>query len=176
MADQTDNTRQPAPFWWPDAQGFAMASIILIAAAALFIRMFKTSSADDKMLDTMITIIFSTCLVTVFQYTFGSSRGSAAKDDTQNRIVEKALATPPVVVAPVAPVEPPQAFNPQLTLKDGKVVRTVADALSFVSYQTPTTPESVAARDDVMKILANGGTDAQKAEAFTKWAAGQGLI
>jgi hypothetical protein len=56
--------------------------------------MFSTSTVDDKMLDTMITILFSTCLVTVYNYSFGSSRGSQAKDDTQNKIVEK-LTGPP---------------------------------------------------------------------------------
>jgi cbb3-type cytochrome oxidase subunit 3 len=90
------------PYWMPDAQGFAIGAIILICAAALFVRMFHTSNADDKMLDTMITILFSTCLVAVFQYLFGSSRGSAAKDDNQTKIIER-LAPPP---APVAPVEP----------------------------------------------------------------------
>lgn len=53
------------------------------------------------MLETMLTILFSTCLVTVYNFSFGSSRGSAAKDDTQNKIVEK-LTSPS---GPVMPAE-----------------------------------------------------------------------
>jgi len=49
----------------------------------------------------MITILFSTCLVTVYNYTFGSSRPSA-KDEAQTRIVEKLAAVPALeTVAPV---------------------------------------------------------------------------
>lgn len=70
------------PFWIPDMQSIAACAIILICAAALFVRMFHPSGIEDKMLDTMITILFSTCLVGVFQYLFGSSRGSDKKDDT----------------------------------------------------------------------------------------------
>jgi hypothetical protein len=77
------------PWWAPDAQGFLAAAIVVICGLALFARMASTSTTDDKMLDTMITILFSTCLVTVYNYTFGSSRGSASKDDTTNKIVEK---------------------------------------------------------------------------------------
>lgn len=84
------------PYWMPDAQGFLAGAIVFITGAALFIRMFHASATEDKMLDTMITIMFSTCLVTVYQYTFGSSRGSSAKDETLNKI-----AMMPSVVTPV---------------------------------------------------------------------------
>lgn len=94
------------PWWAPDAQGFLAGGIVSICGLALFIRMGSTSTTDDKMLDTMITILFSTCLVTVYNYSFGSSRGSTAKDDTQNKIVEKLTGTPapPGPSGPVAPV------------------------------------------------------------------------
>jgi hypothetical protein len=66
--------------------------------------MLSTNTVDDKMLDTMITIMFSTCLVTVYNYTFGSSRGSSAKDETTNKIVEKLTAAVPI--PPTPPVDP----------------------------------------------------------------------
>lgn len=81
------------PWYVPDTQSILACAIVMICAIALFIRMFHTSSIDDKMLDTMITILFSTCLVTVYNYSFGSSRGSQAKDDAQNKIVEKLMPT-----------------------------------------------------------------------------------
>ena len=93
------------PYWYPDAQGFLAASIVIMCFVALIIRMFHTGP-EDKMLDTMITILFSTCLVTVYQYTFGSSRGSQNKDDTQNKVIEKLTSAPPN--GPVAPVPSPE--------------------------------------------------------------------
>lgn len=82
-------TSPTRPWWAPDAQGFLAASIVMMTYTALMIRMFHSSVQEDKMLDTMITILFSTCLVTVFNYSFGSSRGSAAKDESQTKMVEK---------------------------------------------------------------------------------------
>lgn len=79
------------PWWAPEIQTILVVSIVAICGAALFIRMFHSSAMDDKMLDTMITILFSTCLVTVYNYSFGSSRGSEKKDDTQSKVVEKLM-------------------------------------------------------------------------------------
>ena len=93
------NDNSNRPIWLPDAQGFLAGAIVFICGIALFVRMFAPSNTEDKMLDTMITILFSTCLVTVYQYTFGSSRGSQNKDDTINKIA---------LTPPVAPVEPPK--------------------------------------------------------------------
>ena len=105
------------PWWAPDAQGFLAGGIVLICGIALFVRMASTSTVDDKMLDTMITILFSTCLVTVYNYSFGSSRGSAAKDETQAKVAEKLaetaskvatmpLADQPETVVTTVPTEP----------------------------------------------------------------------
>lgn len=85
------------PYWWPDAQGFATGAIVLICAAALFVRMFHSSNVEDKMLDTMITVLYTTCLVSVYNYLFGSSRGSAAKDDTIQKIASDVKADAPKV-------------------------------------------------------------------------------
>ena len=82
------------PWWAPDAQGFLAIAIVSICGLALFFRMFVTSAVDDKMLDTMITIFFSTCLVTVYNYFFGSSRGSSIKDETITRIATKEMDKP----------------------------------------------------------------------------------
>lgn len=98
------------PWWVPDAQGFLAGAIVFITGAALFVRMFYTSATEDKMLDTMITILFSTCLVTVYQYTFGSSRGSSAKDDTLNKI-----AMMPVSSSAVPPVTTTTTVEPEKT-------------------------------------------------------------
>lgn len=97
---------QNRPWWAPDMQTALALGIVGICGTVVFLRMFKNAPpVDDKILDTMITILFSTCLVTVYNYSFGSSRGSQSKDDTQNKIVEKLTATqPPGPPGPVAPV------------------------------------------------------------------------
>lgn len=69
------------PFWWPDAQGFVIGAVLIIVAICVFYRMTHASTADDKVLDMMLTILFSTCLVAIVNYLFGSSRSSANKDD-----------------------------------------------------------------------------------------------
>lgn len=79
------------PFWWPDAQGFTIGAILLIAAVSLFWRMGHPTDVNDKLLDMMLTIIFSTALVGIINFLFGSSRSSAAKDDA---LIAKAT-TPP---------------------------------------------------------------------------------
>lgn len=96
------------PWWAPDAQGFTIAVILLIVAIALFYRMTHPSDVNDKMLETMLTIMFSTALVAIINYLFGSSRGSSAKDDTQNKVIEKLTSTtPPGPTGPVAPLPAP---------------------------------------------------------------------
>lgn len=88
------------PWWAPDAQGFLAASIVAICGVVVLMRMHTPSTTDDKVLDMMITILFSTCLVTVYNYSFGSSRGSQAKDESQTKMVEK-LTTAPEISAPL---------------------------------------------------------------------------
>lgn len=84
MPEEDNNPQRPR--WLPDVQGALAFFIVGICGAALFVRMFFSSSTDDKMLDTMITILFSTCLVTVYNYWFGSSRGSHEKDATISKL------------------------------------------------------------------------------------------
>ena len=72
------------------------------------------TTPEDKMLDTMITILFSTCLVTVYNYSFGSSRGSQNKDDTINKIA----LTPVAPIAPIAPVAPVAPVAPIAPIKE----------------------------------------------------------
>lgn len=100
MVDETGNvtpTSAPAvhpsvwrsperPWWAPDAQGFVIASVVMIVAIALFYRMTHPSEVNDKLLDMMLTILFGTALVGIINYLFGSSRGSSSKDETINKI------------------------------------------------------------------------------------------
>lgn len=102
------------PWWAPDARGFVILAVILIAATALFYRMTHLSTADDKVLDMMLTILFSTALVAIINFLFGSSRSSAEKDDTINRIA--LMPSPEGPPAPAAPVSTTTTVTPESTV------------------------------------------------------------
>ena len=169
MAETTSpiSSKPDKPYWLPDTQGFLAIAIIAVVAGLAFILLLGTVKFDDKVAGAFMTLlgVLMGSLKDVYSFYFGSSRSSDKKDDAL--ITQAAAATGTI---------PPASFSPPLSMKNGTTIKTVADALSFVSQQNPTTSDSMTARDDVMKILANGGTDAEKSAAFTKWAAGQGLI
>jgi len=93
------------PWWAPDAQGFVIGAVVFMAAVALFWRMTHPAEINDKLLDMMLTILYGTAFVGIVNYLVGSSRGSQAKDETQNKIMEKLTSAPPN--GPVAPVPSP---------------------------------------------------------------------
>lgn len=96
------------PFWYPDAQGFLMFAMVFICGVSLFYRMTNASEVNDKILDMMITIAFSTCLVLIYNFAFGSSSSGAKLADTQNRITEKLTSVAPAgAPGPVAPLPAP---------------------------------------------------------------------
>jgi len=118
MANGTDAKTDDAPvvpFWKKfDIQGFLAAGILIACVALALIRMFHPTPADDKVLDMMLTVLFTTCLVTVYNYTFGSSKGSDAKQIPMNKVVESVAAanaaSPPPAPTPSPPAPP--APNP----------------------------------------------------------------
>lgn len=83
------------PWWAPDAQGFMIFSVTVIAAISLFYRMTHPSEVNDKLLDMMLTLLFGTALVSIVNYLFGSSRGSASKDEAINKIAMMPTTPPP---------------------------------------------------------------------------------
>lgn len=103
MADQQKPAR---PWWAPDLQSTVALSIILIAAAALFWRMSHPSQIEDKELDTMLTIIFSTALVALVNFLYGSSRSSQSKDDTLATIAAMPTTIAPPPSTPAEPAKP----------------------------------------------------------------------
>ncbi len=127
------------PWWAPDAQGFLAAAIVGLCGLALLIRMFKTSTVDDKMLDTMITILFSTCLVTVYNYSFGSSRGSSVKDET---IVKMATAPPSSAKAAelAAPAAAREAAPPAAAVAAPPAAEAAAPAAARAALQNELHP------------------------------------
>lgn len=101
MADDVSIKVSEKPWWAPDAQGFVIGAIVFYVGIALFYRMTHPAEINDKLLDMMLTILFGTAFVGIVNYLIGSSRGSQAKDDTTNKIVEK-LTSPSGPVTPAA--------------------------------------------------------------------------
>jgi hypothetical protein len=111
MADEPEQKwwhSEARPFWWPDAQGFVIAAIVVYVGVSLNYRMRYPSDVNDKLLDMMLTILFGTAFVGIVNYLVGSSRGSAAKDDVLNKLAATPVApvAPVAVVAPIAPIAP----------------------------------------------------------------------
>lgn len=96
------------PWWAPDLQATVALAIVAIVAAALFFRMTHPTQVEDKQLDTMLTIVFSTALVAIINFLFGSSRSSQSKDDTLASIASM----PTTVVAPSPSPTPPSPAEP----------------------------------------------------------------
>jgi len=113
MPDNTTNDdaapeREVKPWWAPDAQGFVIGAVIIYVGVALFYRMTHPAEINDKLLDMMLTILFGTAFVAIINYLVGSSRSSQAKDETQNKVIEKLTSTaPPGPTGPVAPLPGP---------------------------------------------------------------------
>jgi hypothetical protein len=98
--------KQEKPWWAPEAQGFVIASVLLMCLWAMTYRMIWPSTVDDKVLDMMMTILFGTSFVAIINYLFGSSRSSAAKDEAITKIAMEPAPSPPP-----APPTPPTLKN-----------------------------------------------------------------
>jgi hypothetical protein len=98
------------PWWAPDARACVAAAVIFMAAVVLFYRMTHASMVDDKVLDMMLTILFGTAFVAIINFLFGSSRSSADKDDTLNKVA--LMPSAPVPASSADPVPPTLAPAP----------------------------------------------------------------
>ncbi len=108
MGEVMETEKSPRPYWFPDAQGFVIFGILILCGSALYIRMFHGGLQDDKMLDTMITILFSTCLTGIVNYLFSSNRDSKDKNETIRALAVSQQA-PPAPIPVVPPTNPPAA-------------------------------------------------------------------
>lgn len=72
------------PFWWPDTQGFLAVAIILLISVIVLILLLHPPQMDDGTRGVLMTVIgvLIASLKDVYAFFFGSSKGSAAKDDT----------------------------------------------------------------------------------------------
>lgn len=105
------NTQQK-PWWAPDLQTVVALAIIAITSGSLFYRMTHPSAVEDKQLDTMLTIMFSTALVAIINFLYGSSHSEQTKDQAKSDAIiaqigpQPAPAAPPAALPPAAPPAP----------------------------------------------------------------------
>lgn len=88
-----------------DIQGFLAVAIIAVIFSIVGMLLYKPPTLDDKtsaVLTTIIGVLIG-AMKDVFSYYFGSSKGSAAKDDA---LLTGALAST------LSPAEPPSAPKP----------------------------------------------------------------
>lgn len=154
------------PWWAPDAQGFVIGAIVIYVGIALFYRMTHPAEINDKLLDMMLTILFGTAFVGIVNYLIGSSRGSQAKDETQNKIVEKLTGRPPD--GPVAPLPQPTvvvAWWSLLTPAEQTAV-TAANADSRVQAFITASATGKATPDDLTYLVGKGLLTQDRATAI----------
>jgi hypothetical protein len=98
------------PYWLPDTQGFLALAIIMVVAVLAFLLLQTEIKFDDKVAGAFMTVlgVLTACLKDVYQFFFGSSRGSEKKDDV---MVAAALASPPSSASPAPAPAPPQQSN-----------------------------------------------------------------
>jgi hypothetical protein len=134
MSDE-QNVEQ-RPWWAPDAQGFVIGAVVIYVGVTLFYRMTHPVEINDKLLDMMLTILFGTAFVGIVNYLVGSSRGSQAKDETQNKVIDKLTSPPPN--GPVAPVPspPPAVVAWWSTLNEAERATITADATNDPRVQS----------------------------------------
>lgn len=84
------------PFWWPDTQGFLAVAIIFLISVIVLILLLHPPQMDDGTRGVLMTVIgvLIAALKDVYSFFFGSSKGSAVKDETINKIATVAEKTP----------------------------------------------------------------------------------
>jgi hypothetical protein len=101
MAEETSpptsvpTVKPSRPIWLPDTQGFLAMAIIIVVSFLAVMLLFKSSAMDDKVAGAFMTLlgVMTGCLKDVYSYFFGSSSGSAKKDDVISAIA--VTPTPP---------------------------------------------------------------------------------
>lgn len=102
MSDVSQTAAAPSkinsgrPFWFPDIKGFLALAIIAVIAALAFLLIMRPVKIDQQMAGAFMTLlgVLTACLKDVYQYFFGSSSGSAKKDDAVLAAIPKTPSPP----------------------------------------------------------------------------------
>ena len=129
------------PWWAPNIKGFLGIYILTVCFIIIIMRMvmplfyFENKIPDDKILDIMTGVLFTTCLAGVFAYFYGSSARTATQEAAQAQIVTKAMEAPTqaatLAAAAIAPIAAAVAAPPAAEAAAPAAAReAVADALA----------------------------------------------
>lgn len=90
------------PFWVPDTQGSLAIAIIGLVGAIVLLLLLHPITLDDKTTSVLTVVIgvLVSSLKDVYSFYFGSSKGSAAKDETINKIASGQTVIPPTNPSP----------------------------------------------------------------------------
>ena len=87
--------------WWKTSKGFlavyALSGGFVLIVIRMFLPLLHPGGAlpDDRILDIMTTVLFTTCIGSAFMYFYGSSSGKAAQETAAARVVDKLMDKPP---------------------------------------------------------------------------------
>ena len=89
------------PFWIPEVRDIIGLFVISAMIGMLFVLLLRPITVPDNQMTNMLIGGFMTASTAVIQFYFGSSKQSAAKDDTISN-----MATAAAEPAPAPPVDP----------------------------------------------------------------------
>ncbi len=121
------------PYWMPDTQGFLAIAIIGAVSILAFLLLLSTVHFDDKVAGAFMTLlgVLAACLKDVYGFFFGSSAGSAKKDE----VMAKMAGSPSTGNAP-------SQTSTTTTVEPGKTVTEVQPAPAAVAPIPPIGPVS----------------------------------
>lgn len=100
--------------WWKTPKGFLAVYALTGGFITIIIRMFLPllypvgTVPDDRILDIMTTVLFTTCIGSAFMYFYGSSSGKSAQETAQAKLTEKLTDAPAqaatMAAAAIAPI------------------------------------------------------------------------
>ncbi len=93
--------KETRPFWWPEPQALIAIMLIMAMIALAFVLIWRGKDVPDSdMLKMLVGGFMTTGFATIINFYFGSSRGSATKDETISKIAGGQTVIPPTHPAP----------------------------------------------------------------------------
>lgn len=100
---------QQRPVWMPETRDFIALMLVGALIGLLFTMVLRPVSIPDNAVTNLLIGGFMTVVTGIAQFYFGSSKGSASKDDTINAIATAQAESP--VAKSATPVAPASVFT-----------------------------------------------------------------
>jgi hypothetical protein len=89
IAPAPDPESKPRPYWLPDTRGVLAITLIVALVVMSFVLIAKDKAIDNPALNMLLGGFMTVGFATIINYYFGSSDGSAKKDDTISHIAKQ---------------------------------------------------------------------------------------